>query len=131
MQQSLAMWDAIRDATARGDIACDVRKNLFGGEGEVRVWQLMGPAVPPFDCALACELAPHASVGPHVQAHSSELVLFVEGMGEATASGNTVPVGAGSVVGLPHGATLSIRNSSDTPLRYFIIKASAPLPPTT
>ncbi|MFO0664063.1 MAG: cupin domain-containing protein [Polyangiaceae bacterium] len=101
-----------------------MRTNLFGGQGEVRVWQLLGAVVPPFDCALACELEPKGSVGTHVQQTSSELVFFLEGEGEVLVSKEVVSVGPGAIVGLLLGASLAIRNIGDIPLRYLIIKAS-------
>lgn len=118
------MWKEIRSAVERGQLACDVRKDLFGGTGEVHVWPLIGAQVPPFDCVLACELAPQGSVGTHRQERSSELVVFVEGEGEATVTGRAVTVGPGVVVGLPLGASLAIRNLGATPLRYLIVKAT-------
>ena len=39
------------------------REALFGGKGEVLVWDLLGAAqIPPFTAVLACELAPGASI---------------------------------------------------------------------
>ena len=60
---------------------------LFGGTGEVRVVDLLGAssAPAPFAAALACELAPGASVGAHVQAEYAEVVIFVEGRARVTA----------------------------------------------
>jgi quercetin dioxygenase-like cupin family protein len=103
----------------------DVRTALFGGTGSVKVWDLLGPrAAPPFSAVLSCELEPGGSVGIHQQQRDPEIVLGLEGRGEATVSGIAEPLEPGSVVHVPFGATLSLRNlSGETPLRYLIIKA--------
>lgn len=101
------------------------REALFGGRGAVRVWDLLaGKPSAPFTAALWCELDPGGSVGRHVQEHFPEIVVGVEGQGEAQVNGEAHPLGRGDVVHLPLGAVLAIENhSSDAPLRYLIIKA--------
>jgi quercetin dioxygenase-like cupin family protein len=103
----------------------DVRTALFGGSGNVRVSDLLGPrATPPFSAVLFCELDPGGSVGIHQQERDPELVLGLEGLGEATVQGHPEPLEPGSTVYVPFGATLSLRNlSTSEPLRYLIIKA--------
>jgi quercetin dioxygenase-like cupin family protein len=107
----------------------DVREGLFGGRGAVRVWDLLAdhaksPA--PFTAVLSCELDPGGSVGRHVQEQFPELVIGLEGAGEAAVDGRPQPLDAGDVVHLPLGSVLALRNRSDTePLRYLIIKARA------
>jgi quercetin dioxygenase-like cupin family protein len=101
-----------------------VYTNLFGGVGEVRVWSLLQGASAPFTAALSCELAPAASVGPHVQEEFPELVIGVAGEGEAKVNGVPHPLGALRAVHLPLGAALEIVNRSPRePLRYLIVKA--------
>ena len=54
-----------------------VRENLFGGQGDVRVWNLVkGKPLPPFVAVLACELAPGGSVGSHLQQRADEIVVI-------------------------------------------------------
>lgn len=108
----------------------DVRTALFGGKGSVKVSDLLGPrATPPFSAVLFCELDPDGSVGVHQQQRDPELVLGLAGRGEATVQGNIEPLEPGSVVYVPFGATLSLRNlSSEEPLRYLIVKAEAAPP---
>ena len=96
------------------------------------VWDLLGPTrIFPFTAALACELEPGGSVGAHVQEQFAELVIVTEGSGVAAVGGAPQPIGPGSVVALPLGQTLAIRNeSNDSPLRYLIVKAvPSPRPP--
>lgn len=103
------------------------REALFGGEGAVLVWNLLGASeAPPFSAVLSCELDPGGSVGRHVQEHDPEIVIGLEGDGEATVDDRTLPLGPGDVAHLPLGAILAIRNrSTEAPLRYLIIKAKA------
>jgi quercetin dioxygenase-like cupin family protein len=105
----------------------DVRSALFGGKGSVRVWDLLrgAPAVP-FSAVLSCELEPEGTVGAHRQQRDPEIVIGLGGHGSAEVDGRDHPLSAGDLVYLPHGATLSLKNlSSEEPLRYLIIKATA------
>jgi hypothetical protein len=102
----------------------DVRRELFGGRGAVRVWALTPAPALPFTAVLACELDASGSVGPHVQDQYPEIVIGISGSGSASVNGVAAPLAAGSVVELARGHTLSIVNESlDAPLRYLIIKA--------
>jgi quercetin dioxygenase-like cupin family protein len=101
-----------------------VRSALFGGRGDVRIWSLLAGEASPFTAILSCELSPGGSVGPHVQEEFPEVVIGVEGRGEATVDGVRRPLSSGDTVHLPLGSVLSLSNlSDDAPLRYLIIKA--------
>jgi uncharacterized cupin superfamily protein len=104
------------------------REALFGGSGEVLVWDLMGGAqFPPFAAVLACELAPGGRVGTHRQERCPEIVVVTEGEGSMELDGAAIAVSIGVTVALPLGSTLAIENRSrEHPLRYLIIKAEAP-----
>jgi quercetin dioxygenase-like cupin family protein len=104
----------------------DRREALFGGVGEVLVWDLMGASpLPPFTAVLACELAPGGRVGTHRQEHYPEIVVVTEGEGTAELDGAACPIAVGSVLALPLGSTLSLANGSgEKPLRYLIVKAT-------
>lgn len=108
-----------------GDRAPFVRQDLFGGVGAVRVHDLLaGRPAPPFGAVLGCELAPGGSVGRHRQQDLPEIVIGLDGDGEAEVDGVAAPLGPGDVVHLPLGSVLAIRNrSADSPLRYLIVKA--------
>lgn len=105
----------------------DVRSALFGGSGEVRVWNLLADhyrAPNPFTAVLGCELAPGGHVGRHLQQHFPEIVIGLSGRGEARVNGEPTSLAEGDVVHLPLGSTLELRNlSDDEPLAYLIIKA--------
>jgi len=104
----------------------DVRRDLFGGRGAVKVYNLAPQPMAPFAAALWCELDPSGVVGRHRQEHFPELVVGLEGEGEATVDDQLVPLRPGSVVPLPLGSVLAIRNGrDDAPLRYLIVKARA------
>lgn len=101
------------------------REALFGGRGAVRVWDLLGARqAAPFTAALWCELDPGGSVGRHVQEQFPELVIGIEGRGEARVDDRICALGEGDAVHLPLGSVLAITNlSSEVPLRYLIVKA--------
>ena len=100
-------------------------QDLFGGHGEVRVWDLLGKAaLPPFEAVLACELEAGGSVGAHRQATADEIVVIVAGEGRATVDGVEQPLAPGSAVTLALGQLLTLENgSADEPLSYLIVKA--------
>jgi quercetin dioxygenase-like cupin family protein len=106
------------------------REDLFGGTGVVLVWNLIaGRAAPPFTSVLACELAEGGRVGRHVQSRDAEIVIGLEGCGEARVDGKAIPFGPGAVVHLPLGSALELLNErTDAPLRYLIVKATAVVP---
>lgn len=103
----------------------DIRRDLFGGSGAVKVYNLDPSPMPPFAAALWCELEAGGNVGRHLQEHYPEIVLGLDGDGEATVGEQSFVLKAGCVVQLPLGSVLALRNlSPDTPLRYLIIKAA-------
>ena len=105
-------------------IAPFMRRDLFGGTGSVNIWNLIGGrATPPFSAVLWCELSPYGSVGRHRQQDDPEIVICIEGHGEAMVGKSAFELVPGSVVHLPLGQPLALKNNSDKPLRYLIIKA--------
>jgi quercetin dioxygenase-like cupin family protein len=102
-----------------------LRRALFGGNGTVAVWDLLGAgAAPPFSAVLSCELEPGGSVGVHRQQRDPEIVIGLAGRGEAEVDGAPHRLAPGDVVYLPFGALLAIRNlSSEESLGYLIVKA--------
>jgi quercetin dioxygenase-like cupin family protein len=107
-----------------------VQVDLFGGRGEVRVWNLLHHTAGPFTAVLSCALDPGGSVGRHLQEHFPELVIGVEGEGEASVDGQATLLSPGDVVYLPLGSILTIENRSHAvPLRYLIVKAAEPRAP--
>lgn len=103
-----------------------VSNSLFGGSGDVDVWDLLrGAQAAPFSAILRCELAPAGHVGRHRQEHCPEILIGLCGVGEVRIDGQAHALTSGSVLHLPLGSVLEIINhSDDTPLGYFIIKAT-------
>lgn len=101
-----------------------VQEGLFGGVGQVLVWDLMrGAALPPFSEVLACQLAPGGRVGCHRQEHASEIVIVTAGQGLARVNQVEQAIQAGSLVLLPLGASLELENTSLSQwLDYVIVK---------
>jgi quercetin dioxygenase-like cupin family protein len=102
-----------------------VKKDLFGGKGNVTVIDLLGQhKAKPFEAVLGCELEPGGSVGAHHQQSADEIVLCLEGAGEAKVGEVATALVPGAIAYVPQGALLSLRNdSADKPLRYLIVKA--------
>ncbi len=103
-----------------------VRKDLFGGNGQVLVWNLLqGKGAPPFTAVLSCELEEGGRVGRHVQQEFAEIVIGLTGYGEIKVDGKAQAFGPGAVAHLPLGSALEIVNEApDKPLRYLIIKSA-------
>jgi quercetin dioxygenase-like cupin family protein len=100
------------------------RAALFGGTGTVTVWSLLAASAEPFIAVLSCALEAGGSVGAHVQDEFPEIVVGLEGDGEATVDGGPLALGPGDVVHLRLGSVLTLRNrSQEAPLHYLIIKA--------
>lgn len=100
-----------------------IRRELFGGTGEVRVWDL-GAATPPFTAVLYCELDPGGRVGAHVQQSDHEVVIVVSGEAVVYVDGAARGCAEGDAVAVPLGARLEIDNASaQAPVRYVIVKA--------
>ncbi len=104
--------------------------NLFGGQGEVLVHDLlMEPPPAPFTSVLWCRLAPLGTVGRHSQQSDSELLIVTSGEGLAHIDDVERTLSTGVVVGLPLGATLALTNtSSQAALEYLIVKAGGKTP---
>jgi mannose-6-phosphate isomerase-like protein (cupin superfamily) len=123
-----------------------VHQDLFGGRGKVTVELVLENAPPHFECVLRCTLAPKGNVGLHEQEHCDEVVIVLDGRGQAIVDGPQWPPGAphpsdnmgmalrrdrvttalkpGVVVPVPLGSRLALINTSKkSPLRYLIVKA--------
>lgn len=59
-----------------------------------------------------------------MQADFTEILIGVSGAGAVAVNGIRLGFEAGQVVDLPLGHTLAIENTTNEPLRYFIIKAT-------
>ncbi len=101
------------------------RRDLFRGQGEVKVWDLIGQReAGAFKAALWCELEAGGRVGGHVQEVCPELVVCLGGRGEAWVGEVCHSLAPGGCVYLPLGATLRLCASGEGPLFYLILKVS-------
>ena len=99
------------------------RSDLFSGTGTVTIWNILKQAQEPFSAVLWCELEIGGFVGPHMQQRDPELIICLSGQGMAKVNGKRHELITGELVSLPLGATLSIHNEGEEPLRYLIVKA--------
>jgi mannose-6-phosphate isomerase-like protein (cupin superfamily) len=100
------------------------QRDLFGGQGLVEIHDLFAQdPLQPFQEALYCRLEPGAAVGAHRQEHYAELLLVATGQGVAWVQGQPQPLQPGSLVRLPLGHSLELRNEGPDWLTYFILKA--------
>ncbi|MEZ4464438.1 MAG: hypothetical protein R3F43_07980 [bacterium] len=88
-----------------------IRIDLFGGRGEVRLWDLLPGGAAPFTTVLRCALAPGGAVGPHCQAEDAELVIGLAGRGRAFVGEVEHALGEGAVVFLPRGPCSASRTT--------------------
>jgi quercetin dioxygenase-like cupin family protein len=104
-----------------------VRRDLFGGSGEVAVQDLIGKQdVKPFEAVLACELETGGKVGAHHQETADELVICLAGDGRVLVGGAPAEFKPGAVAFVAKGTTMALENlSSSEALRYLIVKARA------
>lgn len=97
---------------------------LFGGQGEVKVWDLLGiSSAPPFKAALWCELEAGGTVGRHRQQDYPEIVICLSGFGTATVDQSTYQLKPGVCIFLPLGSLLSLSATPEQSINYLIIKA--------
>ena len=121
-----ALGSCERGVWIRVDLLHDVRHQLFGGRGAVRVWALVTTPAVPFTAVLACELEPGGSVGTHLQPDFPEIVICLAGAGRVTVNDSASAFSPGVTVELARGHTLAIENNSkDEPLQYLIVKAQS------
>ena len=82
---------------------------------------------PPFSAVLWCSLEANGDVGRHRQQDDPEIVIGISGEGVAQVGNREHALVCGTMVYLPLGQVLSIRNIHSTkPLVYLIIKAQKP-----
>ncbi|MCA9668004.1 MAG: AraC family ligand binding domain-containing protein [Myxococcales bacterium] len=107
------------------DVPRFVRRDLFGGRGEVAISDLLGAdAAPPFTAVLDCELEAGGRVGVHLQEHYPEIVVCTGGAGWVELDGARHAFAPGQMIYLPLGSTLALECAEGAPLRYLIIKAA-------
>ena len=103
------------------------RKDLFGGIGTVKIWNLSSTMkqqeTPPFTASLWCSLQGKGFVGPHKQQEFPEMIICLSGKGIVQVQHITHEFYSGVQIYLPLGSVLSIKNILEEELEYLIIKA--------
>ena len=100
-----------------------LNKELFGGKGEVKVWNLFARRqLGGFKACLWCELKAGGAVGKHYQESYDELIICISGAGTATVNGECFAFESGIPVFLKRGQTLELKAGSKQALIYLIIK---------
>jgi mannose-6-phosphate isomerase-like protein (cupin superfamily) len=73
-------------------------------------------------CSLAEEVLPAgAAVGRHHHLETEEIYYILEGRGRMTVAGETREVSAGDAVYIPRGATHTLENTGDKPVRLLLV----------
>ena len=100
-----------------------LKEELFGGKGEVKVWNLLAQRLMGgFKACLWCELEAGGAVGKHYQESYDELIICISGAGTATINGECFAFESGIPVFLKMGQTLELRAGSKQALVYLIVK---------
>jgi mannose-6-phosphate isomerase-like protein (cupin superfamily) len=73
-------------------------------------------------CSLAEEVLPAgAAVGRHHHLETEEVYYLLEGRGRMTVGGEARDVAAGDAIFIPRGATHTLENTGDAPLRLLLV----------
>jgi mannose-6-phosphate isomerase-like protein (cupin superfamily) len=68
-------------------------------------------------------IPPGGEIGEEVHDHGDQVLVFVQGDGEAIIAGETSPVGPNSLAFVPAGTRHNFRNTGSAPLRLFTVYA--------
>ena len=80
-------------------------------------------ATGPHEQVVVMTIRPGEEIGEEVHEHGDQVLLFVEGDGEAVVAGETRPVGEGQLVLVPAGTLHNFRATGDRPLRLVTVYA--------
>jgi mannose-6-phosphate isomerase-like protein (cupin superfamily) len=99
-----------------------------GGEGRILFRRLLAAADFESPCNFVdyAVVPPGASIGRHRHGENEELYLVLEGEGTLLLDGQQIPVRAGHVVLNRRGGEHGLVNTSDRPLRLFVVEIDAP-----
>jgi len=77
----------------------------------------------PYSQVVVMSLAPGEDIGEEVHGHGDQLLLLVEGDGEATLEGRPSPVAAGDMVFVPAGTRHNVISGLSVPLKLVTVYA--------
>jgi mannose-6-phosphate isomerase-like protein (cupin superfamily) len=85
----------------------------------------------PHEQVVVMTIPPGGEIGDEVHEHGDQVLLFVEGAGEAILGGESRPVREGQLVLVPAGTRHNFVAGDDAPLRLVTIYAPPEHPPGT
>jgi oxalate decarboxylase/phosphoglucose isomerase-like protein (cupin superfamily) len=99
-----------------------------GGEGRIGLHRLFAAADfrGPWNFVDYAVLPPGASIGTHRHGRNEELYLVLEGEGTIHLDGKSFAVRAGHVVLNRPGGEHGLQNTSQAPLRIFVVEVAVP-----
>jgi mannose-6-phosphate isomerase-like protein (cupin superfamily) len=77
----------------------------------------------PHSQVVVMSLPPGVDIGSEVHSDVDQILVFVQGQGEAVLNGKTSPVGVGSLVHVPAGTRHDFVNTGKTDLRLYTVYA--------
>jgi mannose-6-phosphate isomerase-like protein (cupin superfamily) len=100
------------------DCAQEVRENMRGGKGAVRLAHWFKPDAFGAKLRLCArmELEPGASIGSHTHEREDEIYLVLSGSGKILENGEWVPIAAGDAILTKDGGTHGVENTGAEPL---------------
>ncbi len=100
----------------------EVRSSMRGGAGEVSLHHFVS-CKEQKNIRLLCEmtLPPGAGIGDHRHEQETEYYIVTAGKGTVVDNGEECDVSAGDVIVTGDGASHSIRNAGDTPLKVIAV----------
>jgi mannose-6-phosphate isomerase-like protein (cupin superfamily) len=106
----------------RSEMPTESRDRMRGGEGTIGVTTLVNASQLPHGRLLAdLEIPPGAGIGLHEHGAETEYYVIHGGRGIVVDDGVEREIGEGDVVVTGGGASHSIRNHSDKPLRLIAL----------
>jgi mannose-6-phosphate isomerase-like protein (cupin superfamily) len=106
----------------RSEMKSEKRENMRDGNGVIGITHLENPENMKNGRLFAeIDIPAGASIGPHEHGTETEYYYILEGEGIVEDDGKDTPVKAGEMVVTGGGASHSIRNSGDVPIKMIAV----------
>ncbi|HNX35062.1 MAG TPA: cupin domain-containing protein [Kiritimatiellia bacterium] len=104
--------------TRNDDMATELRENMRGGTGTVKLQHWFKPEAFGAKIRLCTRmtLAPGCSIGSHTHENEDEIYLVLSGSGRIEENGQWVPIGPGDAILTGKGGTHGVENNGTVPL---------------
>jgi mannose-6-phosphate isomerase-like protein (cupin superfamily) len=109
----------------KGTYESEVRENMRGGKGAVRIehfWK-KGDLLAKTRLCARMVLDPGTSIGPHCHDQEEEVYIVLRGQGRVTEAAGTIDVGPGDTVLTGNGASHSVESIGSEPLEMIAVIA--------